>query len=54
MEGARTTAFRGFRELGADEAYADGHDIAHVFAVAPIKVLAFGKGEPFSQSRYRF
>jgi nitroimidazol reductase NimA-like FMN-containing flavoprotein (pyridoxamine 5'-phosphate oxidase superfamily) len=27
---------------------------AHVFAVAPTKVLAFGKGEPFSQTRYRF
>jgi general stress protein 26 len=27
---------------------------ALVFAVAPEKVLAFGKGEPFSQTRYRF
>jgi hypothetical protein len=26
---------------------------AHVYAVAPPKVLAFGKGEPFSQNRYR-
>ena len=25
-----------------------------VFGVAPDKVLAFGKGEPFSQTRYRF
>lgn len=25
-----------------------------VFAVAPSKILAFGKGEPFSQTRYRF
>ena len=25
-----------------------------VFGVAPTKVLAFGKGEPFSQTRYRF
>ena len=24
------------------------------FAVAPTKVLAFGKGEPFTQTRYRF
>ncbi|WP_281180785.1 hypothetical protein [Nocardia lijiangensis] len=24
------------------------------FGVAPDKVLAFGKGEPFSQTRYRF
>ena len=27
---------------------------AYVYAVAPTKVLAFGKGEPFSQTRYRF
>jgi general stress protein 26 len=25
-----------------------------VFGVSPTKVLAFGKGEPFSQTRYRF
>jgi hypothetical protein len=25
-----------------------------VYAIAPTKVLAFGKGEPFSQTRYRF
>ena len=25
-----------------------------VFGVAPAKVLAFGKGEPYSQTRYRF
>jgi hypothetical protein len=24
-----------------------------VFAIHPVKVLAFGKGEPFSQTRYR-
>jgi Pyridoxamine 5'-phosphate oxidase len=29
-------------------------DPALVFGVAPTKVLAFGKGEPFSQTRYRF
>ena len=28
--------------------------IGYVFAVAPAKVLAFGKGEPFSQTRYTF
>ncbi|HSJ82453.1 MAG TPA: pyridoxamine 5'-phosphate oxidase family protein [Acidimicrobiia bacterium] len=28
--------------------------IGHVFAVAPAKVIAFGKGEPFSQTRYTF
>jgi general stress protein 26 len=27
---------------------------ALVFAVAPTKAFAFGKGEPFSQTRYRF
>lgn len=36
------------QEFGAEAAS------AHVFAVAPTKVLAFGKGEPFSQTRYRF
>jgi hypothetical protein len=32
------------------------HDagVALVFAVAPVTVFAFGKGEPFSQTRYRF
>lgn len=29
------------------------HD-ALVFAVTPAKILAFGKGEPFSQTRFRF
>ena len=28
--------------------------MAYVFVVAPVKVLAFGKGEPYSQTRYRF
>jgi hypothetical protein len=35
----------------------DGDDppaVAHVFAVRPAKVLAFGKGEPSSQTRFRF
>ena len=27
---------------------------ASVYGVAPTKILAFGKGEPFSQTRYRF
>jgi general stress protein 26 len=46
----------GFRERTPDTA-GDGLDArgsAYVFAVAPWKVLAFGKGEPFSQTRYRF
>jgi general stress protein 26 len=28
--------------------------VAVVFGVSPTKVLAFGKGEPFSQTRFRF
>jgi nitroimidazol reductase NimA-like FMN-containing flavoprotein (pyridoxamine 5'-phosphate oxidase superfamily) len=46
----------GFRESAPEVAGEDfaGTGIAHVFAVAPTKVLAFGKGEPFSQTRYRF
>ena len=39
-------AFRANPAEAADEAY--------VFAVVPTKILAFGKGEPFSQTRYRF
>jgi nitroimidazol reductase NimA-like FMN-containing flavoprotein (pyridoxamine 5'-phosphate oxidase superfamily) len=48
----------GFQERGAEDTYAavdaGGHDLGHVFAVAPSKVLAFGKGEAFSQTRYLF
>ena len=46
----------GFRDRSSQVAGAefDVHGMAHVFAVAPSKVLAFGKGEPFSQTRYRF
>ncbi|MET0417212.1 MAG: pyridoxamine 5'-phosphate oxidase family protein [Actinoplanes sp.] len=32
----------------------DGGNVAVVLAVAPAKILAFGKGEPFSQTRFRF
>jgi general stress protein 26 len=32
----------------------DGRATALVFGVAPTKVLSFGKGEPYSQTRYRF
>lgn len=32
----------------------DSMGIAHVYAVTPAKIIAFGKGEPFSQTRYRF
>lgn len=46
----------GFRERSSEVADSefDGTGTAHVFAVSPVKVLAFGKGEPFSQTRYRF
>lgn len=45
-----------FRERNSDIAGAEfeARGTAHVFAVAPSKVLAFAKGEPFSQARYRF
>jgi general stress protein 26 len=46
----------GFRErsssVGGSEF--DATASALVFAVEPAKILAFGKGEPFSQTRYRF
>jgi general stress protein 26 len=32
----------------------DGRATALVFGVTPTKVLSFGKGEPYSQTRYRF
>jgi general stress protein 26 len=46
----------GFRELTSEVAGEDfdSTGVGEVFAVAPHKVLAFGKGEPFSQTRYRF
>jgi general stress protein 26 len=41
-------------EVGAD-GFSDGAGrTGLVFGVTPDKVLAFGKGEPFSQTRYRF
>jgi hypothetical protein len=46
----------GFRERapeGSGDEYSE-RGLAYVFAIAPHKVLAFGKGEPFSQTRYRF
>jgi general stress protein 26 len=37
------------------DGFADGRGgTAAVFGIAPAKVLAFGKGEPFSQTRFRF
>jgi general stress protein 26 len=49
-------ADEGFRDPAREGAAGDPatRGRAHVFAVAPTKVLAFGKGEPFSQTRYRF
>jgi len=46
----------GFRERTSEIAGMefDAKGIALVFAVSPTKILAFGKGEPFSQTRYRF
>lgn len=40
----------------ADGAFHDPDDggLAVVFGVTPTKVLSFGKGEPYSQTRYRF
>ena len=45
-----------FRERTSEIAGAefDARGVGLVFAVRPDKILAFGKGEPFSQSRYRF
>ena len=41
-------------EVG-EHAFRDGADRdGLVFAIRPTKVLAFGKGEPFSQTRYTF
>jgi general stress protein 26 len=41
-------------EVGED-AFRDGAGrTGLVYSVVPTKVLAFGKGEPFSQTRYRF
>lgn len=37
------------------EGFDDGRGgTASVYGIAPTKILAFGKGEPFSQTRYRF
>lgn len=46
----------GFRERSSEIAGEDFNErgTAHVFAVIPSKILAFGKGDPFSQTRYRF
>lgn len=46
----------GFRERESEIAGEDfdGKGIALVFAVAPAKILAFGRGERFSQTRYSF
>ena len=45
-----------FRGRGSETANQElsARGTALVFAVEPDKLLAFGKGEPFSQTRYRF
>lgn len=44
--------FRDAQVAGAEEG--DAAATAYVFSVAPDKVLAFVKGEPFSQTRFQF
>ena len=46
----------GFRDPAIPGDRGDPGDVATalVFGVTPTKVLAFGKGEPYSQTRYRF
>jgi predicted pyridoxine 5'-phosphate oxidase superfamily flavin-nucleotide-binding protein len=40
--------------VGEDSFDGGGGRKGLVFAVTPAKILAFGKGEPYSQTRYRF
>ena len=46
----------GFRDPAIEGEGGDRDDLATalVFGVMPTKVLAFGKGEAYSQTRYRF
>jgi hypothetical protein len=44
----------GFRDPAQSDEDAGTEPMAHVFAVVPTKVLAFSKGEPYSQTRFRF
>jgi predicted pyridoxine 5'-phosphate oxidase superfamily flavin-nucleotide-binding protein len=41
-------------QVGEDAFTDGGGRNGLVFAVVPAKILAFGKGEPYSQTRYRF
>ena len=41
-------------QVGEDSFTDDGGRKGLVFAVTPGKILAFGKGEPYSQTRFRF
>jgi len=51
----RYTAKYGWHFTVRDGAlYGDGGNVAQVYAIQPTTVFAFGKGEPFSQTRYRF
>ena len=42
-----------FRAAGGTFVGDDGN-VAVVFALTPAKILAFGKGDPYSQTRFRF
>ena len=44
----------GFRDPAGDQGDSGDLATALVFGVTPAKVLAFGKGETYSQTRYRF
>ncbi|MGX6607223.1 pyridoxamine 5'-phosphate oxidase family protein [Micromonosporaceae bacterium Da 78-11] len=41
-------------QVGVDDFHDGGGHHGLVFAVAPDKILAFGKGEPYTQTRFRF
>jgi general stress protein 26 len=41
-------------QVGEDSFTDDGDRKGLVFAVSPAKILVFGKGEPYSQTRFRF
>ncbi|MPZ52717.1 MAG: pyridoxamine 5'-phosphate oxidase family protein [Acidimicrobiia bacterium] len=42
------------RGLEMDGQELEGRGSAHIFAVGPTKILAFAKGESFTQTRFRF
>ncbi|MFJ4683175.1 pyridoxamine 5'-phosphate oxidase family protein [Streptomyces sp. NPDC091377] len=55
LAAAWETKYGGFWHFEvADGAFQHAPGTAHVFSVAPRTVFGFGKGEPFSQTRWRF